>query len=60
MELNLSAEEREVLAEVLEERHQELMREIFKTDHHEFKLALKKREKILEAMLDKVGIPVGS
>jgi hypothetical protein len=58
MDLHLSAEERELLAEVLEERHTELMREIFRTDHHDFRLLLKRKEKILQAIMEKVGVPV--
>jgi hypothetical protein len=60
MELHLSAEERELLAEILEEHHRELLREIFRTDHHDFKQVLKHKEQVLEKLLDKVGIPVGA
>ena len=46
MELTLTTEEWELLLEILGERHGALLREISHTDHREFKLALRRREKI--------------
>ncbi len=55
MELILTKEEKELLQEILEERHQELRRELFKTDHHQFKQVLKEKERVMEALMEKVG-----
>ncbi len=55
MELHLTPQEQELLTEILEEHHRELRQEIFHTDHHDFKMALKEKERILESLLDKVG-----
>ncbi len=52
--LNMSAEEHELLLSILSERHRELMNEIWHTDHREFKERLKKQERILEAMMNRV------
>jgi hypothetical protein len=54
MELTLSSSERELLLEILEEHHRELLREISRAEHHEFKSALKSKEKLLERMLEKL------
>ena len=43
--LTLSDEEREMLFEILEERHRALLREIWHTDHRDFKASLQKRER---------------
>jgi len=53
MTLTLSDEERELLSEILEERHEALLREIWHTDHRDFKLSLQKKEKILDALLSR-------
>jgi endo-alpha-1,4-polygalactosaminidase (GH114 family) len=39
---------------VLEERHRELLREISRTHHHEFKIVLQNNAKLLESMVDKL------
>jgi len=54
MELVLNSEEGRFLMEVLEERHRELLREISRTSHHDFKLILKNNEKLLESVLNKL------
>jgi hypothetical protein len=54
MELILSAEEHELLLSILEERHRELLKEIWHTDHREFKDLLRGQEKLLQAMLDRL------
>ena len=56
MELTLTIEERELLLEILGERHSALLREISHTDHREFKLALRKREKLLESVVDRLRV----
>lgn len=57
MELHLSEEERSLLEHILEERYLELRREIFHTDHHDFKRVLKQREQTLETLLNKLMAP---
>jgi len=54
MELILSTEEHQLLLDILEQRHRELLKEISHTDHHEFKLALRKNEKLLESILSRL------
>lgn len=54
MELTLTSAERELLLEVLEEHHRELLREIARAKHHEFKVALKGKEKLLESTVTKL------
>ena len=51
MEVTITPEEMELLIEILEERHRDLLREISRTSHHEFKLVLRKKEKLLELVL---------
>jgi len=54
MELTLNTEEWELLLEILGERHGALLREISHTDHREFKLALRRREKVLESVVNRL------
>ena len=54
MELTLTPEEREILLSILEQRHQEILKEIWHTHHHEFKVALRKNEKLLESILGRL------
>ena len=56
MELTLTIEEWELLSEILGERHRVLLREISHTDHREFKLALRKREKLLESVVNRLRV----
>jgi hypothetical protein len=56
MELTLTVEEWELLSEILDERHRALLREISHTDHREFKLALRKREKLLESVVNRLRL----
>jgi len=51
--LTLDKEERELIHEVLEERHRTMLMEISHTDHHDFKVALRKKAEILESVLSK-------
>ncbi|HVO79902.1 MAG TPA: hypothetical protein VMT28_04180 [Terriglobales bacterium] len=51
MEVTITPEEMELLIEVLEEHHRELLREISRASHHDFKLVLRKKEKLLESVL---------
>lgn len=54
MELILTTEEKDLVMGILEERHRELLREISRTDRHEFKLVLRKNEKLLESVVNKL------
>ena len=54
MEISLTAEERKLLIDVLEERHRELLREISRATHNQFKLALKENEKLLQSVIGKL------
>ena len=54
MDLVLSAEEQELLLQILEQRHLELQKEILHTDHREFKQVLRKNEKLIESMLNRL------
>jgi len=52
MKLELSAEEQQLLLQILEQRHFELQKEISHTDHREFKEVLRKNEKLIESVLN--------
>ena len=54
MDLVLRAEEQELLLQMLEQRHLELQKEISHTDHREFKELLRKNEKLIESMLNRL------
>ncbi|HXX26978.1 MAG TPA: hypothetical protein VEI99_00870 [Terriglobales bacterium] len=54
MELMLTSDERELLLEVLEEHHRQLIREIARARHHEFKSALKSKERMIESVVNKL------
>jgi hypothetical protein len=51
MELTLSAEEQELLSNILDRYHRELLNEIAHTDHREFKQGLIKDEKLLDSLM---------
>ena len=54
MELNLTAQEHELLLRILEQRHQALLKEIWHTDNREFRLALQTDEKQLDGVLSRM------
>jgi hypothetical protein len=58
MELRLTAEEEELLLNLLQEHQTHLLREIAKADHHEFRAGLRNRCTVLETILDKLQAPV--
>jgi hypothetical protein len=60
MELLLSAEEQELVIESLEQRHRELQKEISHTDHREFKQTLRKNEKMIESVLNRLRVGVNA
>ncbi len=51
MELLLSPEEAELVREILEDRHSELYREISRARHHDFKIALRQKEALLDSVV---------
>jgi len=54
MEIMLNASETELLLEILDEHQHQLLRQIAKTEHHEFKEVLRRKEKAIESMLSKL------
>lgn len=54
MELILSDEEQEFLSTVLEQCHRELLEEIAHTDRRQFKEGLRRNEKLLESLVDRL------
>lgn len=55
MELIFTPEEHELVAEILEEHHRELLREICRTEHREFKMVLRRREEMVQGVLNKLA-----
>ncbi len=55
MDLQLTDEERELLREMLEEHHRNLVLEIARTDHHHFRQVLRTKQNVLEGLLAKVA-----
>ena len=53
LSITLNEEERELIQEVLEERHRTLLMEISHTDHHDFKVGLRKKAELLENVLSR-------
>lgn len=58
MELNLTPDEHGFILEVLQERQRELLREISRTDYHQFRAILRQKEVMLESVLEKLREPV--
>jgi DNA-binding response OmpR family regulator len=54
MELTLSPKERELLLRILEQHDQGLLKEIWHTDHREFRLALQEDEKVLDSLISRL------
>jgi len=55
MEVQLSGAEHALLLTVLRERQRELLREIARSELHEFRKVLQEREGILESLLRKLA-----
>jgi hypothetical protein len=51
MEFSINSEEREFLLELLEERQREMLREISRSHHRQFRQSLKRNEQILEGVI---------
>ncbi|HUK48942.1 MAG TPA: hypothetical protein VLW06_15165 [Terriglobales bacterium] len=54
MELILSVEERELLLQILEQRHHDLQKQISHTFHRDFKQMLRRNETLIESMLSQL------
>ena len=54
-ELIFTPEEHELITEILEEHHRELLREICRAEHFEFKAVLRRREEMVQGVLKKLG-----
>ena len=57
-ELRLTAEEEDLLLDLLQEQQTHLLREIAKADHHEFRDRLRNRCTVLEAIVARLQAPV--
>jgi hypothetical protein len=53
--VDLSAEQRDLLTELLDEAYRNLRAEIHRTDDYEYKEGLKARQQALLSLLDKLG-----
>ena len=51
--LALTDEERDLIQELLEERHRSLLIEIAHTDHYHFKVVLRKKAELVELVLNR-------
>jgi len=51
--LELKEEESDLLQELLEDRHRTLLMEIAHTDHHHFKMVLRKKAEMVEGILNR-------
>lgn len=62
MNFNMTEAEAELVRDILTQNHRELLLEIARAEHHEFKLALQKREELLKGILEKLEalLPVHS
>lgn len=54
MELTLSTEEQQLLLDILEQRHRDLLKEISHTAHRDFRQGLRKKEQLLESMMSRL------
>jgi hypothetical protein len=55
MNVNISEREAEIAREILESAYRELLLEIARAEHHDFRAVLQEREKLLQALLEKLG-----
>lgn len=54
MEITLTPEEAELLLNIVEHRHREILKELWHTHHSEFKEGLRKSEKLLESIMNRL------
>ena len=55
MPVELTSQEQTLLVTILRERQRELLREIARADHHQFRRGLQEREATLESLLRKLA-----
>ena len=55
MNVNVSEREAKVARYILEHAYSELLLEIARAEHHDFRVVLQEREKVLKALLEKLG-----
>jgi len=55
MELRLTSEEQQFLANILEQRHREILKEISHTDNREFRQVLRKNAQMLEEIIARLS-----
>jgi len=55
MELRLTSEEQQFLANVLEQRHREILKEISHTDNREFRQVLRKNAQMIEEIIARLS-----
>jgi hypothetical protein len=60
MEVTFTPEEYELITEILEEHHRELLREICRAEHREFKAVLRRREELVQGVLNKMARQVSA
>ena len=56
MEFVLTDQERELLEQILEQRHLELQKEVSHTHYREFKEVLRQNERLIESMLNRLHV----
>lgn len=56
MNFSMTESEAELVRDILAHNHRELLLEIARAEHHEFKLALQKREELLKELLEKLQV----
>lgn len=54
MEFAITADEKEVLIEIIQERRDTFLREISRADNRDFKNLLRRKEQLLEALLSRI------
>ncbi len=54
MEIAITTEEKELLIEILQERRDTFLREISRADNRDFKELLRRKEQLVESLLDRV------
>ncbi len=60
MQLELTTDERALLANILDQALRDLKEEVYHTETMEYKEALKKREQLLQGLLRKLGAEANS
>ncbi len=58
MEITITTEEKELLVEILQERRNTFLREISHADNRDFKRLLRRKEQLLESLLNRVRADV--